>query len=71
MREEAGKLYEEVCQHARKTALLGSVESVLGWDERTMLPPAGGPYRAEQITLLAGMIHRRQTDPQRCQQPAF
>ena len=64
MREEGETLYEEVCRHARRTALLGSVESILGWDERTMLPPAAGPYRAEQITLLAGMIHQRQTDPQ-------
>ena len=28
-----------------------------------MLPPAGGEYRAEQMTLLAGMMHRRRTDP--------
>lgn len=27
-----------------------------------MLPPAGGAYRAEQMTLLSGMIHDRQTD---------
>jgi carboxypeptidase Taq len=56
------KLYDRVCQHARQTALLSSIESLLGWDERTMLPPAAGEYRAEQVTLLAGMIHQRQTD---------
>ena len=39
------------------------VESLLGWDERTMLPAAAGEYRAEQMTLLAGMLHRRRTDP--------
>jgi carboxypeptidase Taq len=27
-----------------------------------MMPAAAGGYRAEQMTLLAGMIHRRQTD---------
>jgi Zn-dependent M32 family carboxypeptidase len=42
---------------------LNSVESLLGWDERTMLPAAGGDYRADQMTLLAGMLHRRRTDP--------
>ena len=56
--------YDKLCRHSRETAVLGSIESLLGWDERTLLPPAAGEYRAEQMTLLAGMIHRRQTDPQ-------
>lgn len=57
------QLFEQVCRHARQTALLVSIEAVLGWDERTMLPRAGGEYRAEQMTLLSGMIHERRTDP--------
>ncbi|MEX0586676.1 MAG: carboxypeptidase M32, partial [Pirellulales bacterium] len=55
--------FDALCQHARETALLSSIEELLGWDERTKLPPAAGPYRAEQMTYLAGMIHRRRTDP--------
>ena len=51
--------FEKLCRHARETALLGSVESLLGWDERTIMPPAAGAYRAEQMTFLAGMVHRR------------
>jgi len=54
--------YERLCQHTRETALLGGIEALLGWDERTMLPPGGGEYRAEQLTLLAGMLHARRTD---------
>lgn len=64
MSNDCSRLFELACRHARETALLGSIESVLGWDERTMLPPAGGEHRAEQMTLLSGMIHQRQTDPQ-------
>ncbi len=56
-------LFEQVCDHARQTALLASVEGLLGWDERTMMPPAAAPHRAEQMTLLSAMIHRRTTDP--------
>jgi carboxypeptidase Taq len=56
--------YDNVCRHRRETALLSSVESLLGWDERTLMPPAAGEYRAEQMTFLSGMIHRRETDPQ-------
>ena len=55
--------FNELCQHARETALLESVESLLGWDERTYMPPAAGAYRAEQMTYLAGLVHRRHTDP--------
>ncbi|MBX3415061.1 MAG: carboxypeptidase M32 [Pirellulales bacterium] len=55
--------YDDLCQHVREAALLKSTLDLLEWDERTMLPPAGGEYRAEQITYLSGMIHDRWTDP--------
>jgi len=64
MSDSAGRVYQAVCDHVRQTALLGSIETLLGWDERTMLPSAGAEHRAEQMTLLSGMIHRRWTDPQ-------
>jgi carboxypeptidase Taq len=56
-------ILEEVRKHARFTSVLGSIQGLLGWDERTMLPPAGAEYRAEQMTLLSGMIHERWLDP--------
>ena len=55
--------FEEVADHIRKTALLRTTLALLEWDERTGLPAKAGAYRAEQATLLSGMIHRRQTDP--------
>ena len=64
MTEEVQDLYRHVCQYAAETALLGSIESVLGWDERTMMPAAGAEHRAEQATLIAGMVHDRWTDRQ-------
>ena len=62
MSNEARDIYDKLCAHVRETAMLGSIEQLLGWDERTKLPTAAGEYRAEQITYLAGMIHRRRTD---------
>ena len=56
--------YEELCSHTREIALLSSAQAVLEWDERTRLPVAGGEYRAEQVTELAGLIHKKQTSPQ-------
>lgn len=57
-------LYRQLCQHARETALLASLEELAGWDERTYLPTAASAFRADQMTLLAGLVHRRRTDPQ-------
>ncbi len=56
--------YERLCTHAREVAYLNSTQGLLGWDERTKLPPAGGEYRAEQMSFLAGLIHKKQTAPE-------
>jgi len=57
------QIFEQVAVHVRETALLEATSALLQWDERTGLPPAAGAYRADQITLLSGMIHRRKIDP--------
>ena len=57
------KVFEQLCDHARETAMLASIDELLQWDERVNLPPAAGPYRAEQVTYLSGLLHRRRTDP--------
>ncbi len=55
--------YEQLCRHVRQTAVFATIESLLYWDERCMMPPHGGAFRAEQASLLSGLIHERQTDP--------
>src|SRR5262249_3452096 len=56
--------YDRLCQHMREAAILNSMQGLLGWYERTNLPPAGGEYRAEQMSYLAGVIHKKQTAPE-------
>jgi carboxypeptidase Taq len=56
--------YDRLCNHFREVGYLTSAQSLLGYDERTKLPPAGGEYRAEQMSYLAGLIHRRETTPE-------
>jgi len=56
-------LYDEVCSYARQTAVLASIGALLGWDERTMMPPQAAPYRSEQVRFLAGLVHSRRTNP--------
>lgn len=59
----AQQSYEKLIGELREISLLGSVASVLGWDERTQLPAKGTDHRANQLSLLAGMTHRRFTSP--------
>ena len=59
---EPSALFDHVCRHVRQTALLATAAAALEWDERTMMPPGNAEYRAEQTTLLSGMIHERWTD---------
>jgi carboxypeptidase Taq len=53
--------YDELCSLAREAALVESIEAMLGWDERTYMPPAAGEYRAEQMTFLSGLMHKKRT----------
>jgi carboxypeptidase Taq len=62
--DKARAIYDRLCQHAREVAILNSTQSLLGWDERTKLPSGGGGYRAEQMSYLAGLIHKKQTAPE-------
>jgi carboxypeptidase Taq len=56
------QVYRRLCQFVRETALLAAAEAALGWDERTMMPVQAAEFRADQLTLLAGLIHQRRTD---------
>jgi carboxypeptidase Taq len=64
MPDSARATFDALCQHVRETALLQSIDSLLNWDERTYMPLEAGAYRAEQITYLSGLVHKRRTDPQ-------
>jgi carboxypeptidase Taq len=58
------QLYENVCRHARQIAVLDSVVALLDWDERTLMPEAGGAYRAEQTAAIARLVHAQWIDRQ-------
>jgi carboxypeptidase Taq len=56
-------LYDELLDSWRKAVTLGSVQSQLSWDEQTYLPPGGAAHRADQMSLLAGMVHQQLIAP--------
>ncbi|HTL31330.1 MAG TPA: carboxypeptidase M32 [Tepidisphaeraceae bacterium] len=60
----ARRAYENLIRETRETATLNSVAWLLGWDERTYMPPAGAEHRASQSSLIARMVHERASAPQ-------
>ena len=62
MHDSAQTLFDDVCKHVRQACLLYTAGAVLDWDERTKMPAANAEYRAEQTTLLSGLLHQRWTD---------
>src|SRR5215211_544867 len=40
---------------------LTALARLASWDQRTMMPPAGGPWRGEQLATLERLAHERAT----------
>ncbi|MFZ5449295.1 MAG: carboxypeptidase M32 [Thermodesulfobacteriota bacterium] len=55
--------YQWLEQHSRETAYYISMGHLLGWDQRTHIPPNGHAHRHNQLAMLAKWIHARATDP--------
>jgi len=54
--------YEQLIDHWRRLAVLGSVSGLLAWDQRTMMPAGGLALRGDQTALLSEMAHAMATD---------
>ena len=57
------EMFAAARDHARRGALLATIDATIGWDERTMMPLAAGGWRAEQAAELATVVHRQRTEP--------
>lgn len=49
--------YDALRRRLAEISDLSSAAAVLAWDQRTMMPPAGAPARAEQLATLTGLAH--------------
>jgi carboxypeptidase Taq len=56
--------YQELVKRFKEYCLLNSCARVLGWDERTFMPPQGSTFRAEQMGMLARLSHEMLTAPE-------
>jgi carboxypeptidase Taq len=56
--------YTALIDHMRQIALLSSTQSLLGWDQETMMPTGGDavPWRGRQMAQIARLAHQMQTD---------
>jgi carboxypeptidase Taq len=57
----AGSALARLRCHLHHTRLLGSISSALYYDQNTVMPGAGAAWRGEQLALLAGQLHERQS----------
>ena len=55
--------YDELCSLAREWSHLESIAHLAAWDQETYMPAGGAGARAEQSSVIASIIHARQTSP--------
>ncbi len=55
--------YKALLSHLSQTQVLSQISGLIAWDQETMMPPGGLEARARQLSVLAGVIHRRMSDP--------
>jgi carboxypeptidase Taq len=48
---------DKLNEHLTAVVRLEQSAAVLGWDQQTMMPPGGGPARAEQLATLSQISH--------------
>ncbi|HDN18220.1 hypothetical protein B6U74_06165 [Candidatus Bathyarchaeota archaeon ex4484_205] len=56
--ENLRQLYQKIIERYRDFSLLTSIESLLFWDQQTMMPPAGVEIRGLQRSLTERFKHR-------------
>jgi len=55
---------KELKTACKTLATLGSVTSVLHWDQETYMPSGSIEFRSEQLALMSSLTHQRQTSPE-------
>ena len=56
--------YDKLMAKAKDIIVLGSVESLVGWDMETKMPPKAINLRSQQLGMLSQVVHRMITDPE-------
>jgi carboxypeptidase Taq len=57
----ASETYQQFETLIRELGTASQVQSLLGWDQETMMPKKAAAARAEQMAFMAGIVHEKQT----------
>jgi carboxypeptidase Taq len=55
--------YKKCLENMKEVTILSSIAGLLSWDQSTMMPPKGAKGRAEQTSIIAGILHDKFSDP--------
>ncbi|NDD59206.1 MAG: carboxypeptidase M32 [Chlamydiae bacterium] len=61
MTKEHDPHYQDVLKISRIAAHLEAIQSLLGWDQETYMPPSAIEFRSQQHEIIASQIHKHQT----------
>ncbi|MCB9878518.1 MAG: carboxypeptidase M32 [Planctomycetes bacterium] len=61
--QSAPDAYSQLLAQCREISLLSGTSALLAWDQETLMPKGAGERRAEQLALLASLVHERATAP--------
>ncbi|HUT80085.1 MAG TPA: carboxypeptidase M32 [Candidatus Bathyarchaeia archaeon] len=57
-------LYDQLLEKYKEIVLLNNISLLAYWDLETYIPSKGFEQRSEEVALLSGILHERQTDPE-------
>ena len=63
MHSQKQSLIELLMRQTQELTELKSVLDTLIWDQGTMMPSSGGPFRARQLSTLSALYHQKLTSP--------
>lgn len=58
---ETKKNYQKIFELSKHSRTLQGIVHLLDWDQETYMPPGAQEIRAEQLKVMAGLIHREKT----------
>lgn len=53
------KKYQKLLDIAKHTQTLNGIQQLLDWDQETCMPEGAAAFRAEQLKVLSGIIHKQ------------
>lgn len=55
--------YNELVQRSKELFTIGTINALVGWDQRVNMPPAGITQRSQMSAYLQELAHHKQSDP--------